>query len=336
MKIVKVSSGRADLSNLLLRQSPAGQGIWGDCRFIVNQPVEKCDWWVVCHQSGLQSTEVTWCDPKHLVFISMEPGEGGVLERFYAQFAKLVLCDRRIEHPDITYFNGHTWWVGMNVKHENGHHFYPHVRYGYDCFKEMDCPGKKLRISVICSQKSTMPGHRKRLEFLEKLSKHPIGNHVDIFGGGVGPIADKWDVIAPYKYHIVLENSVVPDYWSEKLADGFLGFALPIYHGCPNIHDYFSPQSLRLIDINDFDRSVALLENILEHDPYEEHAGAIIHARNQVLDEYNIFQLMADICNKPGERFVKCRLKPPALAARTRLRRLARKVIHRLRGVQAD
>lgn len=333
MKIVKVSSGRADLSNLLLRQTPDGQGMWGDCKFIVNQPVEKCDWWVVCHQSGLQSTEETLCDPNHIVFISMEPGEGGVSKRFYSQFGKLVLCDRRIDHPDVTYFNGHTWWVGNNVRHENGHHFDPHYRYNYDSFKSMSSPPKKSRISVICSQKNTMPGHVKRLNFLDRLCKHPIGNHVDIFGGGSRTIEDKWDAIAPYKYHIVLENSVVPDYWSEKLGDSFLGFALPIYYGCPNIHEYFSPQALRLIDIENFEVSIAVLEDILVRDTYEEHAEAIMQARSQVLNDYNIFQLMADICDKPGERFIKCRVKPPTLIARTRLRLLARKLLHLLHGI---
>ncbi len=338
MKIIKVStSGSPELSGLLLRQTPGCRGVWGDCQFIVNQPVDHCDWWVVCHNSGFRSPETTHCDPNHLVYISMEPKEAGIPKGFLAQFSKLVLCDRSIAHKDITYLNGLTWWVGMNVKHENGHHFYPDVRYGYDDFKRMGCPDKKKSISVICSNdRSGMPGHQRRVAFLDKLKSHPISVHIDIFGGGFQPIPDKWDAIAPYKYHLVLENSIIPDYWTEKLGDAFLGFSYPIYYGCPNILDYFSPHALRLIDIDDFEQSIAVLEELIECDPYEEHAEAILQARNQVLDQYNIFELMANICDNPAQQLVKCRLKPPGHFLRSWPRRVARRVIYRLRGITTD
>lgn len=336
MKIVKVStSGNANLARLLLRQTPGGRGIWGDCQFIVDQPVDCCDWWVVCHRTGLKHPEATLCDPNHLVFISMEPAEPALPGKFLHQFSKAVLCDRGIIHSDITYLNGLTWWVGINVRHENGHLFSPHVRFDYDNFTAMGCQEKKeRRISVICSNNSSMPGHRKRLSFLERLKAHPVGANVDVFGGGFQPIPDKWDAIAPYKYTIVLENSMVPDYWSEKLADSFLGFTLPIYYGCPNVFDYFSPKALRLINIDDFGQSVAVLEEILNSDPYDEHAEAILQARNQVLNQYNIFQLMADICDKPAGRLVKCKMKPLSDFERSWPRRMAKKIIYRLRGIQ--
>ena len=55
MKIIKVSaSGGKEFAKLLLRQTPGGLGVWGDCKFVVNEPVEYCDWWVVCHGPGLR------------------------------------------------------------------------------------------------------------------------------------------------------------------------------------------------------------------------------------------------------------------------------------------
>lgn len=65
MNIVKVSSGDKDLSKLLLRQTPGCNGIWGNCRFYVNEDIDQCDWWVVCHGSGLKKIETTICDPSH-------------------------------------------------------------------------------------------------------------------------------------------------------------------------------------------------------------------------------------------------------------------------------
>ena len=336
--IIKVSAGNSVISSLFLRQTPGRKGVWGDCHFIVNQPVKRCDWWVVCHGSSLQQPDSTLCDPDHIVYISMEPIEGGVgvVDAFLKQFSKVVLCDRSVSHSDITYANGLTWWVGMNVRHENGHHFSPEFTYDYDSFKAMIRPEKKRRISVICSKNQSLPGHHKRLAFLEKLRKHPISEHIDFFGGGFQSIPDKWDAIAPYKYHLVLENSVVPDYWSEKLGDAFLGFAYPIYSGCPNISDYFSQDSLRVIDIDNFNQSVAVLEELIRNDPYEQHLGEIEKARNQILDQYNIFQMMADICNKPAKRYVKCKLKPVSHVARSWPRRMVRKLIYRLRGIQSE
>lgn len=337
MKIVKVSAtGGAELSGLLLRQTPGGGGTWGDCRFVVNQPVERCDWWVVCHGSALDRSESTYCDPNHIVYISMEPSEMRTPQSFLNQFSKLVLCDRSISHSNIQYANGLTWWVGMNVRHEGGHLFSPEFTHDFDSLMAMSLPPKQRRISVICSRNQSLPGHQKRLSFLDKLQQHPISEHIDFFGGGHRPIPDKWDAIASYKYHLVLENSTVPDYWSEKLGDAYLGFALPVYYGCPNVADYFSTDSLRIIDIDDFGRSVEVLEDLIRRDPFDAHLPAILQARNRVLNEYNILQMMSDICDKPAQRLTKCRLKPADHFVRSWPRRLARRLIYRLRGIDGD
>lgn len=337
MRVVKVSSsGGADLSGLFLRQTSGRKGIWGDCQFIVNQPVERCDWWVVCHGSALDRSESTYCDPSHIVYISMEPAEIRTPPSFLNQFSKLVLCDRSISHSAIQYANGLTWWVGMNVRHERGHHFSPQFTYDYDSLMAMSLPLKQQRISVICSRNQSLPGHHKRLAFLDKLQRHPISEYIDFFGGGHRPILDKWDAIARYKYHLVLENSVVPDYWSEKLGDAYLGFSLPIYYGCPNIDKYFSEKSLICVDIDDFEGTVGVLEGLMRDDPFEGCLSDVVAARDQVINQYNIFQLMADICNAPASRYARCRVKPASHFARSWPRRLARKVIHRLRGIQSE
>lgn len=332
---IKVSTSSPELSSLFLRQTPANSGLWKGCQFFVNEPVERCDWWVVCHNSALRQPETTLCDPDHVVFISMEPTEGSTPKAFFEQFSKLVLSDRGVIHPDIRYENGTTWWVGINVRHENGHHFSRTVSQDYDSFVSMQVPEKSKRISVICSRTQQLPGHFKRLEFLDKLKNHPISQHIDFFGGGHNPILDKLDAIAPYKYHLALENSVVPDYWSEKLGDPFLGFSLPIYYGCPNIGKYFSEHSLIKVDIDDFEETVGVLERLIRDDPYESYLPEISKARSLVINQYNIFQLMADVCNMPASRYVRCRAKPASHFVRSWPRRVARKIIYRLRGIQS-
>lgn len=331
MKIIKVSISDSVLSQVFLRQTKGSQGIWGDCHFIINQPISRCDWWFICHQSAVSKSEITICDPDHVVFISMEPSEGLTPNMFYSQFAKLLLCDRNINHPNIQYINGITWWTGIQVNFDNGHKYLPTISHDYDSFKKMNPLLKTNRISVICSNKNIFPGHAKRLEFLEKLRQHPISEYIDFFGAGHNPILDKLDAIIPYKYHIVLENSIVSDYWSEKLADPFLGFAIPIYYGCPNIDIYFSKNSIIKIDIDDFENTIATLESLIINDIYESHLPALLEARSLILDRYNIFQIMADICNEPAARLVRCVVRPSWYFLGSWPRRLVRSFFQRLR-----
>ena len=314
MKIIKVSCGEERSANLMLRHTPGGLGVWGGCQFVVNKHVDQCDWWVVCHGSGLRNVETVFCDPSHILYISMEPEEIGdsIEHGFLNQFSKLILCDELVKHPDITYRNGLTWWVGMQMEYrEWAHHFLPNYTLDFDELSMMVFPEKKNRISVIVSKKSSMEGHKARLRFLEKLMTYPVAEYIDIYGGGFNAIPDKWDVIAPYKFHLVLENDVKPNYWTEKLADAFLGFSFPIYHGCPNIFDYFPQDSLLPIDINDVDKTAAnMLSLINGNQLFNYNKNSIEYSRRKVLQDYNIFQMMSDACNEPAKRKVKCKLKP--------------------------
>jgi hypothetical protein len=314
VKIIKVSCGDEQAAKLFLRQTPGGLGIWEGCHFVINKPIDECDWWVVCHGSGIRDIETTFCDPKHIVYISMEPEEidGSIKNGFLNQFSKLILCDRSIVHPDITYKNGLTWWVGMKMEYRSmAHHFLPNYSLDFDILNSMSFPEKTNRISVIVSNKTSMVGHKARLIFLEKLMTYPVAEYIDIYGGGFNAIPDKWDVIAPYKFHLVLENDVKPNYWTEKLADAFLGFSFPIYHGCPNVFDYFPKDSLLPIDINDVDKTAAnMLRLINGNQLFEYNKKSIEYSRRKVLQDYNIFQMMSDACNEPAKRKVKCKLKP--------------------------
>jgi hypothetical protein len=339
--IVKVTAGSVERASLYLRQTPGSKGMWGGIQFFVNAAVEKCDWWFICHGSSLREEDSAICDPSHIVFMSMEPTEWNTPQAFYNQFSKVVLCDRRVRHNSILYQNVTTWWAGINVGFDGGHKISPQYSQDYDSFKRLLPPQKAKRISIVTSRNNSFPGHAKRLEFLDRLKKHPVSQHIDYFGGYHRPIGDKLDAIWPNKYHLALENSVIEDYWSEKFTDPLLGFALPIYYGCPNINKYFPDDSYISIDIEDFDRSVQILEELIHKDPYESHLPAISAARDLVLDRYNVFQLMSDICkDEPGKKFKTCVIKPahgfkpPLLArVRSRLRRYGGSLKARVKGL---
>jgi hypothetical protein len=307
---VKVTTSHPELSGLLLRQTPAAKGVWKHCEFHVNSSVDCCDWWFICHDSALQEDQHAICDPEQIVFISMEASDHRPL-RFYSQFAHVVGCDPQLKHRSIRQANGITWWAGIQVDFRNGHHFSPVVNHDYDSLSAMAAPvDKRDRISIITSNHQFLPGHHRRLAFIERLMNSSLASRIDFYGGGHNPIPDKLDALLPYKYHIALENNQIPSYWTEKIADPLLGYCLPFYHGCANIGDYFPKGSYVPIDI-DSDTTIAMLERAVEENLYSQHLEMITAARQLVLNDYNLFEIMASIATQPASKLRHLTIRHP-------------------------
>ena len=117
--------------------------------------------------------------------------------------------------------------------------------------------------------------------FLERISGKV---EFDLFGRGFTPLADKWDGLAPYRYSIAVENYRGPDYWTEKIADCFLSWTMPIYYGCTNITDYFPPEAMVLIDIDDIEEAVDKIREAIAQDLWRKNLDAIEYARKLVLE----------------------------------------------------
>jgi len=333
VKIIKVSAGHFKYKNLLLRQFPGMQPIWGDCKFLINSDVKECDWWFVLHGSGLVKTEECICEPNHIVYVSMEPTEviSKVSNKFIDQFSHLVICDQNINHPNITYMNWLTWWVGIVVgKSNKGHIFESNYNLDYDELSDMKSIKKVNKLSIVLSSKDFSSGHKKRIKFLDKLMNSSLADSVDLYGHGYNPIPDKWDAIAQYKYHLVLENSNVKDYWSEILADSFLGFSLPIYYGCPNILEYFSKDSMVIIDIDNVEKSIETIKRVIEENLYEEKVESINIARNQVLNDYNIINLMANISSTKAAELKNVKLQTNYFFSDSWMKKIARYSLNKL------
>ena len=128
-------------------------------------------------------------------------------------------------------------------------------------------PEKKKLISVITSNKAFTQGHIDRIRFVSKLKEH-FGDQIDVFGRGYNTFGDKWDVLADYKYHIVIENSSQTYYWTEKLSDCFLAETYPFYYGCTNIADYFPSDAYTPIDISNPDEAIKIIDKAIKADAY--------------------------------------------------------------------
>jgi hypothetical protein len=172
-----------------------------------------------------------------------------------------------------------------------------HIDKSYD--ELVSCaPQEKVRIlSWITSNAEVWVGHKARMAFLEKLRDNvPF----DLYGRGFRPIVDKWDGLAPYRYALAVENFQNPYYWSEKIADCYLAWTMPIYYGCSRITEYFPPESMVLIDIDAPDVMEKILEAI-SSDRWLKNRDAVAYARDLVLNKYQLFPFLVDEIAK--ERF---------------------------------
>ena len=53
------------------KQTPNNSAEWGNCKFYINEEIEKCDYWVV--YGDLHQTETTICPQENTLLISDEP-----------------------------------------------------------------------------------------------------------------------------------------------------------------------------------------------------------------------------------------------------------------------
>lgn len=289
----KVKLLTMDQEILLLRQTPGSSGIWGNYRFFINEDIEDYDYLVV--YESLPKSEIISCPFENTIFITGEPPSVRKYDpEFLRKFATIITSHRDIQHPHVIHTQqGLPWHFGYLWENNTT----VIINKDYDKLKAINNFKKEKLISVIVSNKAFTEGHYKRLEFVRDLLKH-FGSAIDIFGRGIRDIADKWEAIAPYKYHIVLENSSFPDYWTEKLADAFLCGSYPFYYGCLNIADYFSPDSYTPIDIYDSEKSISIIEKTIVNQQYEKSIDKITNQRNLVLNKYNLFPMIVNICNR--------------------------------------
>lgn len=323
MIIVKIITPTNN-SKSLLRQLPIDNSLGGNIRFCIDDDsANECDYCVVLED--LNSPKSIFCPPKNLMLFTLEPPSiKGYQDDFLNQFNKIITCHKKLNHKKIINSQqGFPWHIGINWKTGK-------------LMEYSDFLGKihknKL-ISVICSDKKITTGHRNRLEFCNKIKSY-FGDTVDFFGRGFNEIDDKWQAIAPYKYHIVIENESLEDYWTEKLSDCFLGEAYPIYYGANNISSYFSSRSITKINIKKPNESIKIIEKVINSNFYEKYYEDVLISKQKVLNEYNIFsvieKLIRDSCYlKANKKIIKInpQKKSKRVLIKTKIKQLLPKII---------
>ena len=271
--------------------------IFDDCEFYINRDdIQDADFWF-CVEGVRGTQEVCSVRRDRIIFLTAEVGwprfyyDNVLKQNFLKQFSKIYTC-HDIYADTVRYDLPFLPWM-INANH--GSSIFEKNNRDYNYFKRLtELPKTKL-LSVFCSTQTWTEGHRMRLKFVKELKKH-FGDNLDWFGNGFNQIQQKWDGIAPYKYHIVLENQSRNNVLTEKLYDSYLGLAYPIYHGAPNIGDYFDLNGLTTIDICDLNGSIKIIEDVINKDTYEKSLPLLLSSKDLVLDKYNFFSRIAKIC----------------------------------------
>ncbi|MEJ7627564.1 MAG: glycosyltransferase family 10 [Ferruginibacter sp.] len=248
-------------------------------QFIFDTTVIECDYWIIW--GGIKGVEETTnCDPSNIIYLSDEAHEERFFNKYFLnQFASIITCRTDIKHRSVIPTHELNTWL---------------IKKSYDqIYNENFIPKTKI-LSVISSDQTWLPGHKLRFAFVNKLIGH-FKDKLDVFGKGFNPIADKYDGLAPYKYSVAIENSIIPGYFTEKIADCYLAHTMPIYYGCPDIGKYFDNKSFLYIDPQDYTIAFKKIEKLIEEDPYDQLLSVIEGQKKKYLEEYHIFNKLIRI-----------------------------------------
>lgn len=280
----------------LIRQTPESKGIWGNCTFFINEEIKECDYWVV--YENIEGIEKAICPIQNTILITGEPPAVKQYKKsFLNQFHTVITSHKQMIHPNLLFKQqGLPWMAGAKLDVEKWKWDNVNCK-GYTFFKEnIGSVRKDKLLSVISSTRKRVPGHELRLKFIDRLQTEFKGQ-IDIFGNGFRPVADKLEGLSDYKYTIVLENSALNDYWTEKLADAFLAECYPLYYGCTNIETYFNASALTKIDISNIDEAIETIKKTIASDKHEEAREHILQSKLLILDEYNVFAFIQQYIN---------------------------------------
>jgi len=267
-------------------QAPSYQAIWGRCQFTFDPLDENYDWLVVLDDIARivpYRVETLRCPRERTILVTTEPSSISYYgQAFAAQFGYVITNHDAKTLPHSNAFRsqtGNRWFYGRP----------------YDVIIKETKPYKTKKISTVCSDKQqghTM--HRLRYAFTKKMEESIV--ELERFGKGFKWIERKADALDPYEFHVAIENHIGKDVWTEKLADAFLGWCIPIYCGCPNVYDYFPKESVIAIDIHDMEGSIAKIKEIIAIEgEYERRFEALKEARRRVVEEYNLLAMIDQI-----------------------------------------
>jgi hypothetical protein len=276
-----------------LRQFPDGTPEWGDCAFLFDPLARHYDWLVVYddlppldNERFSARVETLACPRANTLLVTTEPSSIKTYGSAYTRQFGHVLTSQpawALPHPGRIWSQpALQWFYGLGRAHALG---YRELLY--------TSPWAKTRtIATVCSNKQqTHTLHNRRYRFTVALQE--LLPELDLYGHGVREMDDKAESLHDYRYHVAVENHRGLHHWTEKLADPYLGLALPFYYGCPNAAEYFPEESFIAIDIDDVPGAAEIIRRAIHDNEYVQRLPHLLEARRRVIEQYNLFAVLS-------------------------------------------
>lgn len=278
------------------RYFPDGDGRWGDCQFVFDRDARDYDWLVVYDdlpaRPGTRRDEVSErlaCPAANTLLVTTEPSSIKAYGRaFAAQFGHVLTTQPAwaLPHPQ------------RHFQQAANHWFYGSGANAWMSRAELLAPppaeAKRADISTVYSSKRQWhTNHAQRFAFIAAMRERLP--EMALFGRGATPMDDKAEALAPYRYHLAVENHIALHHFTEKLSDAFLGRCLPFYAGAPNADDYFPRDSFIPIDIRDPEGAARIIRAAIADQAWQKRLDAIDEARRRVLEQHHLFAVIARI-----------------------------------------
>lgn len=268
----------------LRRFSPNRSGRWKNIELC--DDFHEADLYIACWGSkskGFLTKAIKRCPPNSVINISNERKQRIPERKIMKSISRNTLANFWITE----YFIPGKWWVNKT----------------YSELVKTPFPSKSKIISCITSGKYRSRGQKLRIDFLKAFTRKYPGI-LDLYGRDIekmrdykGPLEDKWDGLAPYRYVFAFNNFSERNYFDEKLFDPILAGCMPFFWGCPNIGDFFPEGSYVYLDISKKD-AIDKAMKVMKSDYREKNLQALENAKNLILNKLQFWPAIHSIINE--------------------------------------
>ena len=289
--------------------------------------------WLVVYDEPSAGLATTLPRSRRILVTTEPPGVKVYRPEFLAQFGTVVgpVTPQGFDGTVIRSHPGIPWFYGVTP--EGGIDGRP---LDLADMQAMPAPDKPFELSCVVSRKRTTEEHRMRLRLVDELVRR-LGPRLHLFGRGIKEITDKRSAIDPYRMHLVMENNRLPHFWTEKVADAWLGRALPLYCGAPDLDRYFPADSFIRVPFEDVGKAADVVEKAVLDEAWRTRADAVERARRILLERQTVFDvisravdLVAPAALDAGREATAIRSNGDFAGLLVRLRRMTRPLRRRL------
>lgn len=258
------------------RATPLGDYRWKDLRLTLE---DDYDWFVIFNHPSH-----TDFDPRKAVIFQSEPRISR--QRLAYEFGSRMEGCRLIDTD--SHFNLDKWYLERSYA---------------DLMRPI---AKTQQLSAVVSASSWLPRHRQRLDFALRVLPTVVDD-LDHYGRGLpraahvrGEVADKADALLPYRYTFNAENSLEPNYFTEKILDAILCECLCFYDGCPNLEAFLDPETFIRVSMNDPEEARRIMRKAIAEREWERRLPAIREQKRRLMEDLNPLEVIRKVlCGEP-------------------------------------